>query len=131
MNESGPFSLTRLNYFMHKNPLLFSSLLVESNVLILTYPLQTLKTRIMSRHKAYDLCHFLKNKVEKARKIAFTLAIHYGIMNAYGHLLVTSSTHYFTSKYFDFMLLTKAKINSYISRKILSYVGTYFDHSSC
>lgn len=68
MNESGPFSMKKANYFIHKNPLLFSNLLVESNVLILTYPLQTLKTRIMSRHKTYDLCHFLKNNVDKARK---------------------------------------------------------------
>lgn len=68
MRESGPISLKKLNYFMHKNPILFTSILVEANILVLTYPLQTLKTRIQSRHKTIDLCHFTKNKVEKARK---------------------------------------------------------------
>lgn len=50
--------------------------------------------------------------------------MHYGILNAYGHLMATSFTHYFASRYFDYKLLSSGYVESYIGRKILSYVGT-------
>jgi hypothetical protein len=67
LNESSVFSMKRLNYFMHCHPMLVSSIFMETNLLILTYPLQTLKTRIQARHFKQDICHYIKNNVEKAR----------------------------------------------------------------
>lgn len=74
MKESSLFSLSRFNFAVHQNPVLFTNLLLETNLLILTYPLQTMKTRMQSRHKSQDLCHFMKNNVEKARKLTFDLS---------------------------------------------------------
>jgi len=67
MNEAPFYSLSRLNYFIHKNPMLFTSVFLETNLLFLSYPLQTMKTRVQSRHVKFDLCHYSKNAVEKAR----------------------------------------------------------------
>ena len=69
MKESSIFSMARLNYFFHSHPGLVTTIFLESNLMVLTYPLQSIKTRIQSRHFKYDLCHFQKNNVEKTRKL--------------------------------------------------------------
>lgn len=62
------FSHTKLGDYIVRNIDLFTTTFVEANALVLTYPAQTLKTRIQSRHSKQDVCHFRKNKVDKARK---------------------------------------------------------------
>jgi hypothetical protein len=67
VEEAPMFSLKRLNHFIHKNPYLFTGIFCETNLMLLTYPLQTMKTRIQCKHHKVDICHFIKNNVEKSR----------------------------------------------------------------
>jgi len=52
-------------YFFSKNMEYFSITVMELNLLLLTYPLQTLKTRIQARHHQEDVSYFIKNQVKE------------------------------------------------------------------
>lgn len=73
LTEKPIYSLDNINYFIHKNTNLITTIFLDVNLMIFTYPLQTIKTRIQSRHMKQDICHYIKNNVEKARK--YTLII--------------------------------------------------------
>lgn len=123
MHEAPFYSLSRLNYFIHKNPTLFTAVFLESNLLILSYPLQTMKTRVQSRHVKFDLCHYSKNAVEKVRTPR-SPAMHKGIGYAYLQTATANGFHYFVTKYFDYFLLKREVSQSYLTRKLLSFTGT-------
>lgn len=57
------------SYYLSRNSELFTNLLMDTNCLLLTYPFNTIKTRIQSKHTYEDVAFFLKNKVEHQRKI--------------------------------------------------------------
>lgn len=46
---------------------LFTTLFIDSNLLLALYPLNTVKTRIQCQHKYEDVAYFIKNKVAELR----------------------------------------------------------------
>ena len=68
-SNSSIFSYKFWSFNISRNLDLFTTLLIDSNLLLIIYPLNTIKTRIQAQHKYEDVSYFLKNKVEKQRKI--------------------------------------------------------------
>lgn len=52
-------------YMFSKNMEFLSITVMELNLLLLTYPLQTLKTRVQARHAKEDVSYFIKNQVKE------------------------------------------------------------------
>lgn len=63
--NSSFFSLNFWKFHVSRNTDMLSNLFLDMNLLLLTFPLNTIKTRIQSKHKYEDVSYFLKNNVDK------------------------------------------------------------------
>lgn len=59
------FDVDFWKYMFSKNIDYVSLTLMEANLLLLTYPLNTIKTRMQANHQKEDVSHFLKNNLKK------------------------------------------------------------------
>ena len=55
-------------YQMGRHTEMISNLFLDLNLLLVTFPLNTIKTRVQSKHKFEDVAFFMKNKVDKQCK---------------------------------------------------------------
>jgi hypothetical protein len=64
LEESSPWSLFRLKYFLHKNTEMIALMFIELNSQFILHPISTVKTRIQAKNMLEDVAHFERNKVE-------------------------------------------------------------------
>lgn len=58
-------------YQMGRHTEMISNLFLDLNLLLVAFPLNTIKTRVQSKHKFEDVAYFMKNKVDKQCKQFF------------------------------------------------------------
>ena len=68
INDKSKFSIEYAVYLIKCYPEILAAFLIETNTLFISYPFNTIKTRIQSRHFNEDVAFFKKNKVEKSSK---------------------------------------------------------------
>lgn len=68
VQNSSIFTYKFWKYNISRNLDLFTTLFIDANLLLILYPLTTIKTRIQAQHKYEDVAYFVKNKVLKERK---------------------------------------------------------------
>lgn len=67
MENASIFSKDFWIYNISNNLDLFSTLFIDSNLLLVIYPLNTIKTRIQAQHKYEDVSYFIRNRVSEKR----------------------------------------------------------------
>lgn len=67
LSNSSFYSTDFWKFHISTNLDLFTTLFIDSNLLLALYPLNTVKTRIQCQHKYEDVAYFIKNKVAELR----------------------------------------------------------------
>ena len=70
------FSFAYWKFNISRNLELFSTLLIDTNVLLALYPLNTIKTRIQAQHKYEDVAYFIKNRVDQKCRTVYKISLH-------------------------------------------------------
>ena len=84
-------------YLISKNIDLFTVTMLELNALLLTYPLNTIKTRVQAKHPFEDVSNFLKNQVDKQ---SLYQGISQGLMGIFlGNLISINTYRYVQIKF--------------------------------
>ena len=128
---------------MGRHTEMISNLFLDLNLLLVTFPLNTIKTRVQSKHKFEDVAYFMKNKVDKQCKqflnnlpllifFCFYLALYAGMSQGFLSCLIGTITQTTILRLATVELTNyeKTKHYNYFTISMLSHLAADFCSST-